>query len=156
MPVNSLQIIGFDMGGTSTDVSRYAGVYEHVFETTTAGVTIQAPQLDVNTVAAGETHVCCMCVNCVCMCASKLLSWMRTQWLQVRHRICRTCGLLHVCVLSVFVYMRGVFVLRPESMGAPRACGLTILAHTHKHVHCLIHLFHLNCLYRRRQPPHVS
>lgn len=41
------------MGGTSTDVSRYAGTYEHVFETTTAGVTIQAPQLDVNTVAAG-------------------------------------------------------------------------------------------------------
>lgn len=31
--------------GTSTDVSRYAGVYEHVFETTTAGVTIQAPQV---------------------------------------------------------------------------------------------------------------
>lgn len=46
-------IIGFDMGGTSTDVSRYAGRYEHVFETTTAGVTIQAPQLDINTVAAG-------------------------------------------------------------------------------------------------------
>jgi 5-oxoprolinase (ATP-hydrolysing) len=40
-------------GGTSTDVSRYAGQYEHVFESTTAGVTIQAPQLDINTVAAG-------------------------------------------------------------------------------------------------------
>ncbi|KIY97611.1 5-oxoprolinase (ATP-hydrolysing) [Monoraphidium neglectum] len=48
-----MQVIGFDMGGTSTDVSRYAGTYEHVFETTTAGVTIQAPQLDINTVAAG-------------------------------------------------------------------------------------------------------
>ena len=47
------QVIGFDMGGTSTDVSRYAGRYEHVFESTTAGVTIQAPQLDINTVAAG-------------------------------------------------------------------------------------------------------
>ncbi|CAO3593930.1 unnamed protein product [Absidia cylindrospora] len=46
-------VIGFDMGGTSTDVSRYDGYYEHVFETTTAGVTIQAPQLDINTVAAG-------------------------------------------------------------------------------------------------------
>ncbi|ORY81529.1 5-oxoprolinase [Protomyces lactucae-debilis] len=45
--------IGYDMGGTSTDVSRYAGMYEHVFETTTAGVTIQSPQLDINTVAAG-------------------------------------------------------------------------------------------------------
>lgn len=46
-------LIGFDMGGTSTDVSRFAGTYEHVIETTTAGVTIQAPQLDINTVAAG-------------------------------------------------------------------------------------------------------
>lgn len=36
---------GFDMGGTSTDVSRYAGTLEHVHEATTAGVTIQAPQL---------------------------------------------------------------------------------------------------------------
>ncbi|PRW57398.1 5-oxoprolinase [Chlorella sorokiniana] len=50
---SKLQLIGFDMGGTSTDVSRYAGRYEHVFESTTAGVTIQAPQLDINTVAAG-------------------------------------------------------------------------------------------------------
>ena len=48
-----LAVIGFDMGGTSTDVSRYAGTYEHVFETTTAGVSIQSPQLDINTVAAG-------------------------------------------------------------------------------------------------------
>ncbi|KAG7249874.1 hypothetical protein CRUP_038630 [Coryphaenoides rupestris] len=40
--------------GTSTDVSRYAGRYEHVFEATTAGVTLQAPQLDINTVAAGS------------------------------------------------------------------------------------------------------
>lgn len=46
-------LIGFDMGGTSTDVSRYAGTLEQVLETTTAGVTIQAPQLDITTVAAG-------------------------------------------------------------------------------------------------------
>ncbi|KAK5113567.1 hypothetical protein LTR85_010795 [Meristemomyces frigidus] len=46
-------LVGFDMGGTSTDVSRFGGMFEHVFETTTAGVTIQSPQLDVNTVAAG-------------------------------------------------------------------------------------------------------
>lgn len=45
--------IGFDMGGTSTDVSRYAGAYEHVFEATTAGIKLAAPQLDINTVAAG-------------------------------------------------------------------------------------------------------
>ncbi|CAG8715453.1 18400_t:CDS:2, partial [Racocetra fulgida] len=38
-------VIGFDMG----DVSRFDGLYEHVFETTTAGITIQAPQLDINT-----------------------------------------------------------------------------------------------------------
>lgn len=46
-------IIGFDMGGTSTDVSRYSGTFDHVFETTTAGITIQAPQIDISTVAAG-------------------------------------------------------------------------------------------------------
>ncbi|XP_029678825.1 5-oxoprolinase isoform X2 [Formica exsecta] len=49
----NLPVIGFDMGGTSTDVSRYGGSYEHVYESTTAGIAIQAPQLDVNTVAAG-------------------------------------------------------------------------------------------------------
>ncbi|TAQ89419.1 hypothetical protein B7494_g2298 [Chlorociboria aeruginascens] len=53
-PTTRVPVIGFDMGGTSTDVSRYgSGRYEHVFETTTAGVTIQSPQLDINTVAAG-------------------------------------------------------------------------------------------------------
>lgn len=41
----TLPIIGFDMGGTSTDVSRYGGSYEHVYESTTAGVTIQAAQV---------------------------------------------------------------------------------------------------------------
>ncbi|GJQ08613.1 hypothetical protein GpartN1_g404.t1 [Galdieria partita] len=46
-------VVGFDMGGTSTDVSRYNGSLEHIFETQTAGVMIQAPQLDIHTVAAG-------------------------------------------------------------------------------------------------------
>ena len=46
-------VIGFDMGGTSTDVSRFDATYEQVTETETAGVTVQAPQLDINTVAAG-------------------------------------------------------------------------------------------------------
>ncbi|KAI1370860.1 hydantoinase B/oxoprolinase [Hypoxylon crocopeplum] len=50
---DGVPVIGFDMGGTSTDVSRYAGKFEQVFETTTAGVTVQSPQLDINTVAAG-------------------------------------------------------------------------------------------------------
>ncbi|GBN17083.1 5-oxoprolinase [Araneus ventricosus] len=38
---------------TSTDVSRYDGSYDHVYDTTIAGVSVQAPQLDINTVAAG-------------------------------------------------------------------------------------------------------
>ena len=47
------KVIGFDMGGTSTDVSRYDGTYERVFETVTAGVRVQAPMMHINTVAAG-------------------------------------------------------------------------------------------------------
>jgi len=43
----------FDVGGTSTDVSRFDGRYEIIYETTTAGISIQSPQLDINTVAAG-------------------------------------------------------------------------------------------------------
>jgi len=46
-------VVSIDMGGTSSDVARFAGQYEQVFETTLAGVTIQSPQLDVNTVASG-------------------------------------------------------------------------------------------------------
>ncbi len=46
-------VIGFDMGGTSTDVSRYGGKYDLCFESQIAGVRIQAPQLDIRTVAAG-------------------------------------------------------------------------------------------------------
>jgi len=42
------------VGGTSTDVSRYAGTLEHTFESITAGVTIQSPQLEIDTVAAGK------------------------------------------------------------------------------------------------------
>jgi 5-oxoprolinase (ATP-hydrolysing) len=47
------EVIGFDMGGTSTDVSRYGGELERVFETTTGGIRYQTDQLDVETVAAG-------------------------------------------------------------------------------------------------------
>lgn len=50
---NPAPVIGLDVGGTSTDVSRYDGRYEIVYETTTAGVSVQSPQLDINTVAAG-------------------------------------------------------------------------------------------------------
>jgi 5-oxoprolinase (ATP-hydrolysing) len=47
------RVIGFDMGGTSTDVSHYAGVYERTFETEVAGVRLRVPMLRIHTVAAG-------------------------------------------------------------------------------------------------------
>jgi 5-oxoprolinase (ATP-hydrolysing) len=50
--------IGFDMGGTSTDVSRFDGTYEREFETQKAGVRIVAPMLAVETVAAGGGSIC--------------------------------------------------------------------------------------------------
>ncbi len=46
-------VIGFDMGGTSTDVSRFDGEFEWTEESCTAGVHLQVPQLDIRTVAAG-------------------------------------------------------------------------------------------------------
>ena len=52
------QSIGFDMGGTSTDVSRYDGNYELEFETTKAGVRIVSPMLAIETVAAGGGSIC--------------------------------------------------------------------------------------------------
>jgi 5-oxoprolinase (ATP-hydrolysing) len=52
------QVIGFDMGGTSTDVSRYDGRFERTFETRKAGVRIVTPMLEVETVAAGGGSVC--------------------------------------------------------------------------------------------------
>ncbi|MCA3359962.1 MAG: hydantoinase B/oxoprolinase family protein [Roseomonas sp.] len=47
------RIIGFDMGGTSTDVALYAGAFERAFETEVAGVRMRAPMMAINTVAAG-------------------------------------------------------------------------------------------------------
>ena len=47
------RIIGFDMGGTSTDVALYAGAFERAFETEIAGVRMRAPMMAINTVAAG-------------------------------------------------------------------------------------------------------
>jgi 5-oxoprolinase (ATP-hydrolysing) len=46
-------VIGFDMGGTSTDVSHYAGRFEREYETQVAGVRLRAPMLAIHTVAAG-------------------------------------------------------------------------------------------------------
>jgi len=47
------RVIGFDMGGTSTDVALYDGGFERAFETAVAGVRIRAPMMAINTVAAG-------------------------------------------------------------------------------------------------------
>jgi 5-oxoprolinase (ATP-hydrolysing) len=50
-------VIGFDMGGTSTDVSHYAGELERVFDTQVAGVRLRAPMMSIHTVAAGGGSV---------------------------------------------------------------------------------------------------
>ncbi len=51
------RVIGFDMGGTSTDVSHYAGEFERQYETQVAGVRMRAPMLSIHTVAAGGGSV---------------------------------------------------------------------------------------------------
>jgi 5-oxoprolinase (ATP-hydrolysing) len=51
------KVIGFDMGGTSTDVSHYAGEFEREFETQVAGVRMRAPMMSIHTVAAGGGSV---------------------------------------------------------------------------------------------------
>jgi 5-oxoprolinase (ATP-hydrolysing) len=52
------RVIGFDMGGTSTDVSHFAGTYERGFETVVAGVRLRAPMMNIYTVAAGGGSIC--------------------------------------------------------------------------------------------------
>ncbi len=51
------RVIGFDMGGTSTDVSHFDGEFERVFETQLAGVRVRAPMLAIDTVAAGGSSI---------------------------------------------------------------------------------------------------
>ena len=51
------KVIGFDMGGTSTDVSHFAGQFEREYETLVAGVRMRAPMLSIHTVAAGGGSV---------------------------------------------------------------------------------------------------
>jgi 5-oxoprolinase (ATP-hydrolysing) len=52
------RVIGFDMGGTSTDVSHYAGDYERTSDAVVAGVRLRAPMLHIHTVAAGGGSIC--------------------------------------------------------------------------------------------------
>ncbi|MEX0994157.1 MAG: hydantoinase B/oxoprolinase family protein, partial [Balneolaceae bacterium] len=52
------KIISFDMGGTSTDVARYNGQYDYLFEHSVGDATLQAPALSIETVASGGGSVC--------------------------------------------------------------------------------------------------
>ncbi|HZC36702.1 MAG TPA: hydantoinase/oxoprolinase family protein, partial [Chthoniobacterales bacterium] len=52
------KIVGFDMGGTSTDVTHFAGEYERRFESEIAGVRLRVPMLHIHTVAAGGGSIC--------------------------------------------------------------------------------------------------
>ncbi|HTK35486.1 MAG TPA: hydantoinase B/oxoprolinase family protein [Caulobacteraceae bacterium] len=52
------QVVGFDMGGTSTDVSHFAGEYERTTDSVVAGVRLRAPMLAIHTVAAGGGSIC--------------------------------------------------------------------------------------------------
>ena len=57
-PGEQVRLIGFDMGGTSTDVSHYAGAIELADESTVAGVRLRAPMMQIHTVAAGGGSIC--------------------------------------------------------------------------------------------------
>ncbi len=57
-PFDAQRLIGFDMGGTSTDVSHYAGAFELADESVVAGVRIRAPMMQIHTVAAGGGSIC--------------------------------------------------------------------------------------------------
>ncbi|MBU2378676.1 MAG: hydantoinase B/oxoprolinase family protein [Alphaproteobacteria bacterium] len=52
------RVIGFDMGGTSTDVSHYSGSFERTSDAVVAGVRLRAPMLSIHTVAAGGGSIC--------------------------------------------------------------------------------------------------
>ncbi len=65
------KVIGFDMGGTSTDVSHYAGEYERVFNTQVAGVRLRAPMLDIHTIAAGGGSILTS--------TARVTGWVRTR-----------------------------------------------------------------------------
>jgi hypothetical protein len=131
-------VIGFDMGGTSTDVSRcggrpercnrratlqlvrvalgcsrvvwrcrYGGHLEHVFESVTAGVTIQAPQLDINTVAAGGgSRLFYRSGRC---CARDVLCRSMVSCVAMTHVLLCCCNMLY-CVVATccIVLQRGV------------------------------------------------
>ncbi|WP_370190851.1 hydantoinase B/oxoprolinase family protein [Qipengyuania sp.] len=57
-PLGHTKLIGFDMGGTSTDVAHYAGEYELTGDSVVAGVRVAAPMMQIHTVAAGGGSIC--------------------------------------------------------------------------------------------------
>ena len=57
-PLGHTRLIGFDMGGTSTDVAHYAGEYELTGDSVVAGVRVAAPMMQIHTVAAGGGSIC--------------------------------------------------------------------------------------------------
>ncbi|AWW74463.1 5-oxoprolinase [Erythrobacter sp. KY5] len=57
-PLGHDRLIGFDMGGTSTDVAHYAGQYELTGDSVVAGVRVAAPMMQIHTVAAGGGSIC--------------------------------------------------------------------------------------------------
>ncbi|WP_226699334.1 hydantoinase B/oxoprolinase family protein [Qipengyuania gaetbuli] len=57
-PLGHHRIIGFDMGGTSTDVAHYSGEYELTGDSVVAGVRVAAPMMQIHTVAAGGGSIC--------------------------------------------------------------------------------------------------
>ena len=57
-PLGYEKLIGFDMGGTSTDVSHYAGAYELTGDSVVAGVRVASPMMQIHTVAAGGGSIC--------------------------------------------------------------------------------------------------
>ena len=57
-PLGYTRLIGFDMGGTSTDVTHYAGDYEMTGDSVVAGVRVAAPMMQIHTVAAGGGSIC--------------------------------------------------------------------------------------------------
>jgi 5-oxoprolinase (ATP-hydrolysing) len=57
-PLGHARLIGFDMGGTSTDVAHYAGAYELTGDSVVAGVRVAAPMMQIHTVAAGGGSIC--------------------------------------------------------------------------------------------------
>lgn len=57
-PLGFEKLIGFDMGGTSTDVAHYAGGYELTSDSVVAGVRVTAPMMQIHTVAAGGGSIC--------------------------------------------------------------------------------------------------